>query len=318
VLGDPAIRAGQAATLEPADPADAMPGSLRVERALHSFSTSRGYTCDVTVVAAEPGKLAKRPTGAHGVAGRIRDLAETVRDQRPALDMGEVDSYDNGDGGKHLATLHYGQSPAPDVAAPSVEAAVDRDPLLHSKPLASPFAFHKCGLVVPVLPGMRALLTHNRGLVNDAVVAGFVWSEEPRLEPPKNHDGDWWLCLPTGLNPQGMPTGPGVNDLTDKTGLRVIQAKGLRIMVGEGTLPEVGARPDVPATLGGKLLIEHESGTTVTVDSGGAVTIDTGGKDITLKSGSASITLSGGSITLSGGSIQLKGSSVQVSQAEGG
>ena len=305
ILGDPNVRVGQAAVLVPADPKDALPGLLRVERARHTFSTRKGYTCDVTVVVAEPGKRAKRLTGAHGVVDRFRDLAETVGDQRPAVDVGEVATYDPGAGGKHLATLRYGQSPPADAVAPSVEVPVDREPQLHGKPLASPFAFHKTGLVVPVLPGMRALLAHNRGLVNDAVVAGFVWAEKPKLEPPKNQAGDWWLCLPTALDGQGLPTGKGVNDLTDKAGLRVVQAKGLRVTVGEGKLPDVGERPQVPGDLGGKLLIEHEGGTTITVDGDGAVTVDTGGKDITLKSGGASITLSGGSIKLHGSSVEV-------------
>ena len=59
--------------------------------------------------------------------------------------------------------------------------------------------------------------------------------------------------------------------------------------------------PDLAA----KLLIEHESGTTLTIASDGAVTLDTGGKDIILKSGDASI-------TLSGGKVQLKGTAVEV------
>jgi hypothetical protein len=96
-----------------------------------------------------------------------------------------------------------------------------------------------------------------------------------------------------------------VNDLTDKAGLRVIQAKGLRITVGEDKLPDVGERPKVPGDLGAKLLIEHQSGTTITVGSNGAVTVDTGGKDITLKSGAASITLSGGTVELHGTSVKV-------------
>jgi hypothetical protein len=305
VLGDPAIRVGQAVGYEPADPKDALDGPLRVEKATHVFNTRQGYTCNVTVVVSAPGQLATRLTGAHGVVHRFRDLAETVREQRPALDVGEVAGYDDGAGGKHLVTLRYGQSAPADAVAPSVEVAVDREPQLHGKPLASPFAFHNCGLMVPVLPGMRALLAHNRGLVNDAVVAGFLWAEQPRLEPPRNAPGDWWLCLPTGLDGQGMPAGKGVNDLTDQAGLRVIQAKGLRITVGEGTLPDVGARPEVPGDLGGKLLIEHESGTTLTIAGDGAVTLDTGGKDITIKSGNASITLGGGTVKLQGSAVEV-------------
>jgi hypothetical protein len=305
VLGDPALRAGQPAVLVPADPKDALPGSLRVERVRHTFGTRKGYTCDITLVVAEPGKRAKRLTGAYRVVDRFRDLAETVREQRPGLDVGEVASYDDGAGGKHLATLRYGQSPPSDAVAPSVEVAVDTEPQLHAKPIASVFAFHRCGLIVPVLAGMRALLAHNRGLVNDAVVDGFLWADTPKMDPPKSAAGDWWLCLPTALDGQGLPTGKGVGDLIDKAGLRVMQAKGLRITVGEDKLPDVGERPDVPSDLAGQLLIEHAGGTKITVASDGAVTIDTGGKDITLKSGSASITLSGDSVKLVGSSVEV-------------
>jgi hypothetical protein len=101
------------------------------------------------------------------------------------------------------------------------------------------------------------------------------------------------------------PAGKGVNDLTDSSGVRVIQAKGLRITVGEGTLPDVGERPDVPGNLASTLQIEHEGGTKVTIGADGAVSVDAGGKDITLKSGDASITLSGGQIKLHGTTVEV-------------
>ena len=47
-------------------------------------------------------------------------------------------------------------------------------------------------------------------------------------------DGDWWLCLPTevrGTPP--LPSGKGVNDLTANDGRRVIEAVGLKIVVGK-------------------------------------------------------------------------------------
>jgi len=303
VLGDPTLRVGQAVEIKVDDPRDALSGRQRTERVRHIFSTRQGYTCEVTVVVAAPGTRARQASGAQGLADRMRDVAETVHDQRPALDVGQVSGYADGASGQHLATLRYGQSPPPDAVSPSVELPVDEEPLLHAKPVASPFAFHRCGLVVPVLPGMRALLGHNRGLVNDAVVTGFLWAEQPAMQRPKSLDGDWWLCLPTELDGDGLPAGKGVNDLTDRTGLRVIQASGLRITVGPGTLPEVGDRPEPPA--GATLVIEHESGTTVTVGADGAVSVDAGGQAITLKSGDASITLDGGAITLTGTTVQV-------------
>src|SRR5207302_1728691 len=112
---------------------------------------------------------------------------------------------------KHLVTLNYGQSEGSDAVVPSVEAPVDTDTQLHDKPIASPFAWHKCGLVVPVYPTMRALLAHNKGQANDAAVAGFLWAEKPRQDRPKNKAGDYWLCLPTEIDPAGgKPMGAGV------------------------------------------------------------------------------------------------------------
>lgn len=305
VLGDPAVRPGRRAVLKTADPGDALPGPLRIDRVRHQFDSRRGYTCEVLLVVAASGERAVCTVGADGVRQRFRDLVEQVGADHPAIDVGEVATYADGRSSRHLAELHYGQSPAAEVVAPSVETAVDRQPLLHERPIASPFAFHRCGLMVPVLPGMRAVLAHNRGLVNDAVVTGFLWPEKPEYAPPRNHPGDWWLCLPTGLDNKGLPTGKGVNDLTDAAGRRVLQAEGLRITVGHKLLPEVGERPQVPDDLAGKLLVEHDSGTTVTVATDGAVTVDTGGKPITLKSGGASITLADGKITLSGAAVEV-------------
>jgi hypothetical protein len=314
VLGDPAVRAGHPAVLVPVDPRDGLPGTLRVERVRHVFNSRRGYTCQVLLVVVDPGKQAPRTTGADAVVQRMHDVAESVHAERPAIDVGEVAGYAAGSGSRHLADLRYGQSPPPDTVAPSVEAAVDREPQLHERPIASPFAFHRCGLVVPVLPGMRAVLAHNRGLVNDAVVTGFLWPEEPAYQPPENQPGDWWLCLPTALDGKGLPTGKGVNDLTDRTGRRVLQAKGLHITVGEKLLPDVGSRPVVATDLDAKLVVEHQSGTTVTVDDQGAVTVDAGARTVTFKSGSATITLDDGTITLTSGSatIKLSGSTVEV------
>jgi hypothetical protein len=305
VLGDPSLRPGQPVTYQPRDPRNRIPGPLRLDTVRHAYNSSHGYTCAVRAVAAAAGKPGSQPVGAPGVAQRMRDVADNALADRPAIDMGEVESYASGSDGKHLASLHYGQTPAADVVEPSVEVDISRQPLLHDKPVIAPFAWHKCGLVVPLYPSMRAVLAHNRSLVNDALVAGFVWAEQPRHTPPHNLQGDWWLCLPTALGADGLPTGKGVNDLIDKSGRRVIQAEGLRITVGHGTLPAVGDRPPVPDNLASTLVIEHEANTKIAIDSGGAVTIETGGKDITISNGQASITLTGATIKLHGTSVEV-------------
>jgi hypothetical protein len=305
VLGDPSLRIGQSAVLAVRDPRDAISGPLRIERLVHRFSTTSGYTCDVTVVAAHPGQPARRAVGVQGVVDRFRDLAESARNERPAVDVGEVAAYQAGAGGKHVVDLHYGRPTAADAVAPSVASAIAEEPVLHAKPFVSPFAWDRCGLVVPVYPTMRAVLVHNGGRVNDALVAGFVWAEATGHTAPKNKAGDYWLCLPTELDGDGAPTGGGVNDLTDGAGLRVIQAKGLKIQVAANGLPPVGDRPDVPADLPSTLVIEHEAGTTITVDSDGAVTITTDGQAITLTDGTASLVIAGGSIELNANAVKV-------------
>jgi hypothetical protein len=173
-----------------------------------------------------------------------------------------------------------------------VDSTVD----LHAKPVAAPFAFHRTGLMTPVYPGMRAVLAHNRGLVNDAVVAGFLWPDEPAQQRPPNQPGDWWLALPTGLGEDGLPTGKGANDLTDAGGHRIVQVAGLHLLVGADALPEVGTRPDPPADA--SITIEHQSGTVIRVDPEGGVTIRTDGKPITLTNDSVSLTLDGNAVAV--------------------
>jgi hypothetical protein len=294
VLGHPGLRVGQKATVE--DVAGTPQGTLRINHLVHRFSTKQGggYTCDVKLLAAEPGELARGSTGAHGVVDRVRDVVESAQSQRPAIDVGQIREYQAGNQSKHLATLNYGQSPPGGAVAPSVETPVDEVVQLHNKPIASPFAFHKCGLIVPVYPKMRAWLAHNRNQVNDAIVAGFVWSENPVQARPENEPGDFWLCLPTELDTDGLPTGKGVNDLIDRRGLRVIQAKGLQILVASDQLPDVGARPAAPDE--NAIVIKHESGTSITIANDGGVTIETDAKDIALTNGSVTLKLSGAAV----------------------
>jgi len=292
VLGHPRLRVGQVAKVTGLSGVPA--GTLRVSRVVHRFGTGDGYTARLDLISAEAGRRVQVTTGVQVVVDRWRDLVDRAQDDRPAVDVGEVTEY-AADG--HVAALHYAQNPDPAVAAPSVASPVDGSVDLRGKPIASAFAFDRTGLVVPVYPGMRALLAHNRGLVNDAVLAGFVWPDNPAMRRPANQPGDYWLALPTGLGPDGLPTGPGANDLTDAGGHRVIQTAGLHILVGAGALPEVGTRPEPPAA--GTVTIEHESGTTIRVDAGGGVTIETDHKPITLTNGGVSLTLDGTKVAVS-------------------
>lgn len=295
VLGHPGLRAGQSVTINGLD--DVPAGPLRVSRVTHVYGTSTGYTCALTLTAVPPGKRARVTGGVQGVVDRWQEVVARNDADHPAVDVGQVISYKPGKDGRHLADLRYGQDPQPGVVAPSVAGPVAGDATLHGKPIAAPFAFHKVGLVTPVYPGMRALLAHNRGLVNDAVVGGWLWPENPRHEPPPNEPGDYWLALPTELGPDGLPTGKGVNDLTDARGRRVLQVRALHVLVGGPKLPDVGTRPAPPSD--DTLTIEHHSGTTITISPAGDVTITTDRKPLTLTNGQVSLKLDGAKVAVS-------------------
>ena len=307
VLGDPKLRPGQSVTVKKGDEP---PRALHLEAVTQHFSTSSGYTCELGLAENGDGPPGTPRGGAQRVVHRMRELTETRRDQRPAISMGEVTEYQPGKDAKHLATVKFGQSPGADVVAPSVESPI-LDTELHNKPIVSPFAWHKCGLVVPAYPGQRTLLAHNRGDSGDAVLSGYVWAEEPVMDRPANEPGDWWLCLPTEVS-GGQPAGKGVNDLTDASGLRAIQAKGLKVEVGESKLAEVGQRPDVPEA--DTFTIDHGGGTKVSIASDGAIEIITDSKAITLGNGTSSLKLDGSTVELTNGSVTvaLSGSSVEV------
>jgi hypothetical protein len=301
VLGDPSLKVGLRAKVDGED------GDFRIEWVQHSFLSKEAFTSVVQLANAKPGEAFPEdgPPGAQGVVNAMLGAAAKAR--RPGIDVGQVKKYVPGSKGKHRATLDYGQSPQTGDTEPSVATPVDTNMQLNNKPLASPFAWHNCGLVVPVYPGMRALLAHNRDDTNDAVVAGFLWAEGGPNKHPANHPGDYWLCLPTQIGGNGLPTGPAANDLTtgqdpdDSSvpgGLRIIQAAGLRIQVGGGKLVDVGTRPSVDSSLKDQIIIEQTSGTTITVASDGSVEIKTKGQKISLANGKVSLTLDGAKVAV--------------------
>ncbi|MCM6771969.1 hypothetical protein NDR87_03250 [Nocardia sp. CDC159] len=303
VLGDPTLQIGGRADLEGSDSAE-----LRIESVRHLFSLRGGYRCELTLLDADAAHRPHAVDGAHAVADDFQSLTRSLFADHPAIDIGEVAAYNatgSGDNGGHRATLDYGRR----RSGSSVDDAVDDRLVLHDKPIASVFAWDRTGLMVPVYPGMRALLLHNDGAVDDAITGGFLWSRRAEHRPPANEPGDFWLCLPTEVS-EGRPAGKGVNDLTDASGHRIVQAVGLSLEVGAAILPEVGARPRPPT--GETLIIQHAAGTTVSIAADGSVAVVTDGQDVTLGNGRASITLSGGEITMTADTIKLAASSVEV------
>ncbi|MEU6928754.1 hypothetical protein AB0A05_06280 [Streptomyces sp. NPDC046374] len=288
VLGHPDLRVGQVATFHRFP--DAPTGTLRVNRLVHRFGVRTGYVCEVQLVAARAGEFAEAVDGVRAFTDRLDAGAERALLARPSVDVGEVSAYQ---AAGHQVSLRYGQSPPPSMTMPSVTGPVGEDTLL-DKPVAAPFAFGPCGLMTPVYPGMRALLAHNRNLVNDAAVVGYLWPRTPGARAPAPEPGDYWLALPTGTDTDGQPTGPGVNDLTDAKGGRIVQARGLHILVGTPKLPQVGTRPTPPDD--DSITIEHHTGTTIEIDPAGAVTVRTQGSGITLTNGTVSLSLDGASV----------------------
>src|SRR5262245_56220461 len=183
VLGHPGLRVGQMVTvtgLRVDNPA----GPRRIVRLLHKYDTAHGYVCEVTLADLPVGRRFPNATGAAGVVDQWNRAIVSARLNNPTVDMGEVTSYSpgrqRGANSAHRTTLRYPQVPAAHDESPSVNSVVSADSdELHNKPMISPFAFDKVGLVTPVYPGMRAVLVHNRSLTNDALVAGWVWPSNP-------------------------------------------------------------------------------------------------------------------------------------------
>jgi hypothetical protein len=280
-------------TLRPGDRVQLGTGTYRIQSITHKFTRDGGYTCCGRALSPSASVDDAQKAGRGSASLVARQLKQNLaqRDQnRPAVDVGHVRSYT---AGQHTTTLNLGFSSTPDMPNPTVQATpADTAVALKDKPIASAFAFDNCGLVVPVYPGMRALLLHGWNEPEDAVAAGFVWTAA--MTPPANHRGDWWLCLPTQLDGDGNPTGNGVDDLIDANGHRIIRVKGLTITIGSGLLGAVGSRP-TPGT--------DESLTIQSDDKETAVTFKAGQVQVT--DGTATFTIGGGQVVMSDGSIKL-------------
>lgn len=326
VLGVPDLRAGQLVAASVQGYQNPLEG-FRITQLTHKLARDTGYVCTGRAMAFTKATASPAGTGsakdgnrratakarrgtpqavAAAITGRIRDeLALT-----PSVDVGQVRTADPA---ARTASLGYGQSGDRQVVSPSVDLPVpDDDRLLPDKPLAAPFAWHRVGLSVPVYAGMRALLNDVRDVRDDTLVTGFLWANdsEGRMDRPKAHSGDWWLCLPTELSsgPTPRPTGKGVNDLTAADGRRVVEAVGLKVSVGKDVCSQVGDRPDEGAA--DEFLLRHESGTEVRIDAGGnvSVTAADNGKVTVTSGGSGEVTVnagSGGKVAVSAGGAEL-------------
>jgi hypothetical protein len=284
-LGDPTMRPGQQIQVKNIAGYDTPAFSIR--KVEHKFSATAGYTCEgIAAELAASGADAVQIDIAldRSAASAATDISDRIRSQafdNPVIEIGSVKAAAD----VYRVNLNYGQDAQRSETQPSVNAAVklQDDHVLQEQPIASPFAFRKCGLVTPVYPGMKAVVAHNRALSSDGIVTGYIWSKQPDYAPPENQAGDWWLCLPIDFDaaqPPGDST-KAVNDLTTNTGKRVLEVKGLKITIGASKLANIGKRPAEGAD--NEFLIEHASGTSVHIDANGALTIDASSASLTIK-----------------------------------
>jgi hypothetical protein len=287
IAGDPNLR--------PNDIFNLNGTSFRIESISHVLSGDGGYVCSgdalIPEATAADQKKGGRPSAAM-IAKVIQDNVVNREQRRPAVSAGEVGDYT---AGQHTTTVKVGIAPGPEMTNRTVEAPLAATSVaLPDKPMASPFAFDKCGLVVPVYPKMRALLVHGWNDPNDAVVDGFLWSSQ--MTPPPNDAGDWWLCLPTQLTADGLPTGPTTDDLITKDGQRLISVKGLKITVGAGLQNSAGSRPTpgsdealtIEAAQGARISLKTAEGAEVTLN-GAQIQLTDGGVTVTIGNGKVSI-----------------------------
>jgi hypothetical protein len=263
MVGDPKARSGQKVEAQVEDFAKPPAPEFRVHSLVHKLSTSAGYVCEGVALKTEADDNCRRREAAacqhspEKIAETLTGKAKAEGRRHPVIEIGEVQTYS---AEKHQGTLFFNQPFEKTETQPSIRAPVDHDDqkLLRNKPLVSPFAWHKCGLIVPVYAGMKALLAHNLALQDDALVTGFIWSETPAIEPPTNKEGDWWLCLPIDFDASKPPADDtkAANDLTANNGKRVIEVKGLKITIGAEKLANVGTRPSEGQD--DEFLIEHK------------------------------------------------------------
>ncbi|MFJ6575581.1 hypothetical protein ACIQMY_06395 [Streptomyces sp. NPDC091368] len=335
VLGLPLLRAGQLVAAGVQGYENPFTG-FRVLQLTHTFSPRNGYTCTGRAVAfgADGGNRRlsdlARKASARSVADLIAGKIQQAATLTPSVDVARVDKAKPDE---RVADLESGQRPNEAVASPSVDLEItEGEAFRHDKPIASPFAWHKVGLSVPVYQGMRALLNQVRDNPDDSVVTGFVWSNQRRMDRPKAKEGDWWLCLPTDLTigPLPEPTGKGVNDLIASDGRRVVEAVGLKVVIGEDACTPVGDRPtegDAEVFLlthksgtslriddravelshasgsgmridDDALVLRHPSGSTVRIAADGGVTVSAGAKGVVLTSGGVTLTVAQGKVAI--------------------
>jgi hypothetical protein len=171
-------------------------------------------------------------------------------------------------------------------------------------PYASPFAWGKCGLVVPRYPGMRVALAHRRGMEQEPVDVGAIWDSGAG---PDSEPGDWWLSLPAGVDESKRDragdsetpaawSGSVTQDLIDADGNRMIELGSLVVRIGKDKLSNAGTRPQPPDEAGVISIHHVGGGAEIVMKQDGSIVIQ--GKSITLDAGQGDLTINANNVNV--------------------
>jgi len=299
------------------------PVNLYVSSVQHRLGRNSGFSTVVTTVqiadlnqawdehspsGSHPSAPVSSPSSADSgtqAAQAVRQLAEGSASARRFADIGEVRSVQTSGSGSETEAPGQTLTTWRGLVAPdgrrnqANRLATQREhpSILQRVPYATPFAWGKCGLVVPRYPGTRVVVLHRNGQANDPLDVGALWEAG---HGPDSQAGDWWLILPVdipeseratiaeGATPEEH-TGKVSQDLIDAEGNRIIEVGELTIRVGKDSLKDAGTRPDRPDDEG-SVTIEHTKGESkIVMKPDGSVVITA--KNIELDAGDGNITM---------------------------
>lgn len=219
-----------------------------------------------------------RPSGssdpAAAAAAQVKRVHATALEELRTVEVGEVRAVNTNASGaveppSQTETIWEGLVRSDGRANAARRLPIQREQPTPWQSIAylSPFAWGKCGLVLPRYPGTRVVLAHRNGRADDKLDIGALWESG---HGPVSQPGDWWLSLPVvdGSPPSsvgdketpGEHNGKVSQDLTDAAGNRWIEVGELTIRVGKDALENAGTRPKDPASPRGAITIEHTKG----------------------------------------------------------
>lgn len=255
-------------------------------------------------------------------AGAEAQLAEAAREaiERTVarfgmMDVGEVRAFfqSTDPGPPQTVELFRGMEPGGTEFNKCVTADILRPSLapVPSAPYLTPFAWGRCGLILPRYPGMRVLVAHRGADNQDPIDIGALWQ---RGHAPENGaPGDWWLILPAGDSngnapgedeagpPEDYP-GKVTHDLIDQSGNRFIEVGAFTIRVGKDDLKAAGTRP-ADAEKKALVTIEHKSkNVRLLLDEDGLIKIEAENIQIEARN---NLTMKGKKVTVNCDSMEI-------------